>query len=132
VLASPNFATEFKISYNKNENGPIYSFRVAFIFTLSTFLLGVNSCTIKRSGTDRGPLLIQEQESFTTGGSVITNPGIFDPYKPASAGQTFQGMPLMQKIPMNKQIRWCLIYIEKATVSIIGPMLIPIQLFVIP
>jgi len=38
------------------------------------------------------PLVIQEQGSFAVGGTIIQNPGIFDPYKPASpAGQTFRG-----------------------------------------
>ena len=38
------------------------------------------------------PLAIQQQGSFAVGGTVIQNPGIFDPYKPASpAGQTFRG-----------------------------------------
>jgi hypothetical protein len=38
-----------------------------------------------------GPILIQDQGSFTVGGTVITSPGIFDPYKPTPAGQTFRG-----------------------------------------
>lgn len=37
------------------------------------------------------PLRIQEQGSFTVGGTVITNPGIFDPLHPTPAGQTFHG-----------------------------------------
>ena len=30
------------------------------------------------------PLIIQEQGSFAVGGTVITNPGTFDPYKAGS------------------------------------------------
>jgi len=37
------------------------------------------------------PLTIQEQGSFAVGGTVITNPGTFDPYKPTPEGQTFHG-----------------------------------------
>jgi ABC-type transport system substrate-binding protein len=37
------------------------------------------------------PLAIQEQGSFAVGGTVITNPGTFDPYKPTPEGQTFHG-----------------------------------------
>jgi hypothetical protein len=37
------------------------------------------------------PILIQEQGSFAVGGTVITNPGTFDPYKPTPEGQTFRG-----------------------------------------
>lgn len=37
------------------------------------------------------PLRIQEQGSFTVGGTVITNPGTFDPLHPTPSGQTFHG-----------------------------------------
>ena len=37
------------------------------------------------------PLVIQEQGSFAVGGTVLTKPGTFDPYKPTSDGQTFHG-----------------------------------------
>ncbi len=49
------------------------------------------------------PLLIQEQGSFAVGGKVITNPGIFDPYKPAPDGQTFHGdhAYAFYQIPVN-------------------------------
>jgi hypothetical protein len=37
------------------------------------------------------PILIEKQGSFAVGGTVITNPGTFDPYNPTPAGQTFHG-----------------------------------------
>jgi hypothetical protein len=37
------------------------------------------------------PFTIQEQGSFAIGGSVITNPGTFDPIKRTPDGQTFHG-----------------------------------------
>jgi len=37
------------------------------------------------------PLVIQEQGSFAVGGTVITNPGAFDTFKPTPEGQTFHG-----------------------------------------
>jgi len=37
------------------------------------------------------PIVIQEQGSFAVGGTVITNPGTFDPLKPTPDGQTFHG-----------------------------------------
>lgn len=37
------------------------------------------------------PIIIHEQGSFSVGGTVITNPGTFDPYKPTPDGQTFRG-----------------------------------------
>lgn len=37
------------------------------------------------------PLMVQEQGSFAVGGTVITNPGTFDPIKRTPEGQTFHG-----------------------------------------
>ncbi len=37
------------------------------------------------------PLLIQEQGNFAVGGTVITNPGTYDPIKRGPEGQTFHG-----------------------------------------
>lgn len=37
------------------------------------------------------PLTLQEQGSFAVGGTVLKNPGTFDPLKPTPAGQTFHG-----------------------------------------
>ena len=37
------------------------------------------------------PMQIEAQGSFTVGGSVISNPGTFDPYKPTPEGQTLHG-----------------------------------------
>lgn len=37
------------------------------------------------------PLLIQEQGSFAVGGTVMTNPGTYDPATQATDGQTFSG-----------------------------------------
>jgi pimeloyl-ACP methyl ester carboxylesterase len=37
------------------------------------------------------PMQLQEQGSFAIGGTVITNPGTFDPYRPTAEGQTFHG-----------------------------------------
>ena len=52
-----------------------------------------------RGATDEGPLLIEEQGSFSVGGTVITSPGTFDPiadgaFNPtaqSTAGQTLHG-----------------------------------------
>jgi pimeloyl-ACP methyl ester carboxylesterase len=37
------------------------------------------------------PLIIREQGSFAVGGTVISNPGTFNPYNQTSEGQTFHG-----------------------------------------
>src|SRR5262249_14596582 len=41
--------------------------------------------------SDRHPIVIAKQGSFMVGGSVITNPGTFDPNHPTLDGQTFHG-----------------------------------------
>jgi hypothetical protein len=52
---------------------------------------------------DIKPILIKEQGSFAVGGTVITNPGMFDPYNPTQAGQTFHGdhAYVFYQIPVN-------------------------------
>ena len=40
---------------------------------------------------DPNPLIIQEQGSFTVGGTVISTPGVYDPIKMSSDGQTLHG-----------------------------------------
>jgi hypothetical protein len=49
------------------------------------------------------PLIIQEQGSFAVGGTVVTNPGTFDPFKMSPEGQTFHGdhAYVFYQIPMN-------------------------------
>jgi hypothetical protein len=37
------------------------------------------------------PFVVAEQGSFAVGGTVITNPGTYDPFNPTPAGQTFHG-----------------------------------------
>lgn len=51
----------------------------------------LTACASLKEGSGNGPMVIQEQGSFAVGGTVITSPGTFDPYKPTPAGQTFRG-----------------------------------------
>ncbi len=41
--------------------------------------------------TQDSHLIISEQGSFSVGGTVVSNPGKFDPYNPTPEGQTFHG-----------------------------------------
>ena len=41
--------------------------------------------------SQKKPIVLQDQGSFAVGGSVITNPGTFDPIKRTPEGQTFHG-----------------------------------------
>jgi hypothetical protein len=49
------------------------------------------------------PIQIQEQGSFAVGGTVVSNPGTFDPYNPTPEGQTFHGdhAYVYYQIPVN-------------------------------
>ena len=60
---------------------------------LSIFcLLLINHSSLQaQKNTKQKPLQIVEQGSFAVGGTVITNPGTFNPYKPTPEGQTFHG-----------------------------------------
>ena len=52
----------------------------------------ISSCsTSAKMGLGNSPIIIKEQGSFAAGGTVITAPGEFNPYKPTAAGQTFHG-----------------------------------------
>jgi hypothetical protein len=53
--------------------------------------LVVAACASPPQGHANRPMLIQEQGSFAVGGSVVTHPGTFDPFKPGPQGQTYHG-----------------------------------------
>jgi len=50
-----------------------------------------SSCVSDTQAGKPAPLMIQDQGSFAVGGTVITNPGTFDPYKPTADGTTLHG-----------------------------------------
>lgn len=49
------------------------------------------SCTASKNNTGNKVIVIQEQGSFAAGGTVISQPGAYNPYKPTPDGQTFHG-----------------------------------------
>jgi hypothetical protein len=53
--------------------------------------LFVSACSTTEIKGKPAPLIIREQGSFAVGGTVINNPGIFDPDNPTPEGQTFHG-----------------------------------------
>jgi AraC-like DNA-binding protein len=74
---------------------------------LTTFLLAacmfVSACSTTPPNSKPGLLTIQEQGSFAVGGTVIANPGTFNPYKQTPEGQTFHGdhAYVFYQIPAN-------------------------------
>lgn len=63
--------------------------RLRLILVAITAAVLSTACASVKEGS--GQLLIQQQGSFTVGGTVVTSPGTFDPYKPTPAGQTLRG-----------------------------------------
>ena len=61
------------------------------LLSLLCLALMIPSSFYAQNSKKQKPLLIEEQGSFAVGGTIITNPGTFDPYKPTPEGQTFRG-----------------------------------------
>ena len=63
------------------------------MLALTLTFVGVSlfACAIADRSGKLAPMVIQEQGSFAVGGSVLTNPGTFDPVKMTPEGQTFHG-----------------------------------------
>ncbi len=59
--------------------------------TLTFVGVSLSACAIADRSGKLAPMVIQEQGSFAVGGTVVTNPGIFDPVKMSPEGQTFRG-----------------------------------------
>jgi hypothetical protein len=65
--------------------------KIGFVLLSITVSILITACASTKGNRSNGPLIIQEQGSFAVGGTMITAPGTFDPYKPTPAGQTFRG-----------------------------------------
>ena len=72
---------------------------------LLTIFLLISVAASAQTGGNRNlpPLQIKEQGSFAVGGTVITNPGKFDPYRPTPDGQTLHGdhAYVFYQLPVN-------------------------------
>ncbi len=67
---------------------------VIFTITISQFFM---ACASTKKNNSNAPIIIQEQGSFAVGGTVITNPGVFDPIKHGAfnpANQSAEGQTL--------------------------------------
>jgi hypothetical protein len=67
-------------------NTKITIIRLTRLLLLAISILFFTQCAIKGDSIN-----IEEQGSLMVGGSVITNPGTFNPYNPTSEGQTLHG-----------------------------------------
>src|SRR5690606_29177229 len=65
--------------------------RFGLLIIMVGIILSSCSTTPENAAIPNNALVIQEQGSFAVGGTVITNPGTFDPYNQTSEGQTFHG-----------------------------------------
>ena len=64
------------------------------IIKISTLGAMLALCTTASAGPPQkanSPIVLADQGSFLVGGTVVTNPGVFDPVNPTSAGQTIHG-----------------------------------------
>lgn len=70
-----------------------------FLFLGLALSILIGAC----ASSHKGILVIKEQGSFAVGGTVITNPGTFDPIKRTPEGQTFHGdhAYITYQIPAN-------------------------------
>ena len=75
----------------------------AGLMLLAAMLLG--ACAAPEQHSSASSLMITEQGSFAVGGTVITQPGEFDPIKLTSAGQTLHGdhAYVFYQIPVNQR-----------------------------
>jgi pimeloyl-ACP methyl ester carboxylesterase len=80
------------IEYRKCSTCRIDFFLLLAIISLSSF-----------AQTNQKPITLLSQGSFAVGGTVISNPGIFNPYKPGPEGQTFHGdhAYVFYQVPVN-------------------------------
>jgi pimeloyl-ACP methyl ester carboxylesterase len=83
----------------KSGNHPTRIVTIGLIYLL--FL--VSSCVNKIENNGSDLIQIKEQGSFSVGGTVISNPGTFDPYNATPEGQTFHGdhAYVFYQIPAN-------------------------------
>ena len=76
-----------------------------FMLALTLISAGILASSYAFAGENGkpAPLIIQEQGSFAVGGTVVTNPGTFDPVKMSPEGQTFHGdhAYVFYQIPVN-------------------------------
>lgn len=72
------------------------------VSSMFLLLLGL-SCANKDEPTNSEIMQIEEQGSFTVGGTVIEHPGTFDPYNQTPEGQTFHGdhAYVFYQVPLN-------------------------------
>jgi Alpha/beta hydrolase family len=69
----------------------MYRQRCAALLTLWILVSTTTTACKKGTTPSTSALMIQTQGSFAVGGTVVTNPGTFDPYKPTADGATLHG-----------------------------------------
>lgn len=77
--------------------------RLGLLILMVGVILSSCSTAPENATVPDNALVIQEQGSFAVGGTVITNPGTFDPYNQTPEGQTFHGdhAYVFYQVPVN-------------------------------
>jgi pimeloyl-ACP methyl ester carboxylesterase len=85
-MKNENYSNEV-VRFNNVSAGYKKRLKLRNALLLSIAVFSFLSCVT----TQENQLIISEQGSFAIGGTVVSNPGTFDPYNPTPAGQTFHG-----------------------------------------
>lgn len=65
--------------------------RTVLLSLMAALCGGVGPVATAADAASREPLVIQEQGSFSVGGTVLRSAGIYEPNNPTAAGQTYHG-----------------------------------------
>jgi hypothetical protein len=65
--------------------------RTVLLGLMAALCGGVGPVATPADAASQEPLVIQEQGSFSVGGTVLTSAGTYEPNNPTAAGQTYHG-----------------------------------------
>ena len=79
------------------------SIKVDKIRIVKLMLVSISILIFTQCSNTTNSIVIEEQGSFTVGGTVISNPGTFNPYNPTPEGQTLHGdhAYVFYQVPVN-------------------------------
>ena len=91
------------------------------LLTLMTLTSLAACATTPSNSSAAGPLVIQEQGSFSVGGKLVSTPGTYNNNNPTAAGQTIHGDHLyaFYQVPQNPKplpivmLHGCLLYTSR-------------------
>ncbi|UUW08688.1 alpha/beta fold hydrolase [Flavobacterium plurextorum] len=87
----------------RNLKAALKNIKPNYYKALFLVVLTISPAIYAQKENSKEPMIIAEQGSFAVGGTIIKNPGTFDPYKITPEGQTFRGdhAYVFYQIPAN-------------------------------